>query len=261
MISLTRLNNYFGFQNRRDSGTFNTKKNSDANPRSRTNSMKNGGGVPQKQRSFDKNHQDNSKRRALSSTGKSFEGEQAGNDKGGDKKQRYRSSNCKFPAPLLSMSESSISANNRNRTSNSATSNGESFEYEDYELEEPFSDSDDESPYHREVQKPSLQIPRGRIRTLSGTVPPVGYSPKWGGPTMCIKCLEFFDLPEEVPKFADHLLAEHQIVVEEMELIVDPKRYIEHWRQRLAKDDIGTVFPKIVPDEKNPYHGKWYVQN
>uniref|UniRef100_A0AC34FPX8 Uncharacterized protein n=1 Tax=Panagrolaimus sp. ES5 TaxID=591445 RepID=A0AC34FPX8_9BILA len=235
---------------RRKSGTgteqkapTNDKKNSYAGMgnRSRTNSYKNGGG-PQKQRSFDKNHQNNDKRRALSTHGKSVEGDQASGDKDDNNKQRYRSSNS--------------NGRNRNRTSNSATSNGESFDYDDYDLDEPFSDSDEESPYHREVQKPSLQIPRGRIRTLSGTVPPIGFSPKWGGPTMCLKCLQFFDLPEEVPKFSDHLLAEHQIVIEELALIVDPKRYIEHWRQRLAKDDIATIFPKITPDEKNPYHGK-----
>lgn len=38
--------------------------------------------------------------------------------------------------------------------------------------DEPFSDTDDET--HRLPIKPSLFIPRGRIRTLSGTIPPVG---------------------------------------------------------------------------------------
>jgi hypothetical protein len=231
---------------RKTSTAANNKKNSNAGDgnRSRTNSYKNG--APQKQRSFDKNHQNNdNKRRALSTTTKSTEVEHQASEEKDDKKQRYRSTNSNGGG-----------GRNRNRTSNSGTSNGESFDYDDYDLDEPFSDSDEESPYHREVQKPSLQIPRGRIRTLSGTVPPVGFSPKWGGPTMCLKCLNFFDLPEEVPKFSDHLLAEHQIVIEELALIVDPKRYIEHWRQRLAKDDIATIFPKIVPDEKNPYHGK-----
>lgn len=69
------------------------------------------------------------------------------------------------------------------------------------ELDEPFSDSDEESPRHVH-QKPCLVIPRGRIRTLSGTVPPNGYSPKWGGPTMCLCCLQFFDLPDAIGKFA-----------------------------------------------------------
>lgn len=92
------------------------------------------------------------------------------------------------------------------------------------ELEEPFSDSDDESP--RGPQKPSLVVPRGRIRTLSGTVPPVGFSPKWGGPTMCLSCLQFFDLPDLIDQFSEHLLKEHQIVIEEVNLIVDPKRYV-----------------------------------
>ena len=90
------------------------------------------------------------------------------------------------------------------------------------ELDEPFSDSDDDSP--RQVQKPCLIIPKGRIRTLSGTVPTVGQSPKWGGPTMCLSCLQFFNLPDQIGNFASHLLDEHHIVVEEVDLIVDPKR-------------------------------------
>lgn len=122
-------------------------------------------------------------------------------------------------------------------------------------MEEPFS-SDEESEHHRELQKPSLQIPRGRIRTLSGTVPPVGYSPKWGGPTMCFSCLEFFDLPDQVANFGEHLLKEHHIVVEEMEHIVDPKRYVEYWRQRFAKESVDKIFPKVVPAEGTPLHGK-----
>lgn len=158
----------------------------------------------------------------------------------GDEKKRNRSSttsNGKF----------------RNK-SYSVNSNGESFEYDDYELEEPFSDSDEDSP--RAQQKPSLFIPRGRIRTLSGTIPATGFSPKFGGPTMCVSCLQFFDLPELIDKFADHLLKEHQIVVEEVELIVDPKRYIEYWRQRFAKQSIAEIFPKIVPKEGDELHGK-----
>lgn len=140
--------------------------------------------------------------------------------------------------------------------SSSFNSNGESFDYDDLELDEPFSDSDEDSPHHRQVQKPCLVIPRGRIRTLSGTVPPVGVSPKWGGPTMCLSCLQFFNLPDEIAKFADHLLDEHKIVIEDVGLIVDPKRYVEHWRQRFAKTSIDNIFPKIVPDENDPYHGK-----
>ncbi|KAI1720921.1 c2H2 type zinc-finger (2 copies) domain-containing protein [Ditylenchus destructor] len=140
--------------------------------------------------------------------------------------------------------------------SSSINSNGESFDYDDLELDEPFSDSDEDTPRHRQVQKPCLIIPRGRIRTLSGTVPPVGSSPKWGGPTMCLSCLQFFNLPDEIGKFADHLLDEHRIVIEDVALIVDPKRYVEHWRQRFAKTSVDKVFPKIVPDESDPYFGK-----
>jgi len=158
----------------------------------------------------------------------------------GDEKKRNRSSttsNGKF----------------RNK-SYSVNSNGESFEYDDYELEEPFSDSDDDSP--RVQQKPSLIIPRGRIRTLSGTIPETGFSPKFGGPTMCLSCLQFFELPELIENFADHLLTEHQIVIEEASLIVDPKRYVEYWRQRFSKQSIAEIFPKIVPKEGDELFGK-----
>ena len=79
----------------------------------------------------------------------------------------------------------------------------EPFFSSDEELEEPFSDSDDDSTSRpRLPQKMQLPIPRGRIRTLSGTVPVVGFSPKWGGPTMCLSCLHFFDLPEELDSFS-----------------------------------------------------------
>lgn len=159
----------------------------------------------------------------------------------------------------------SVKKRNRNSTSagkgrfgsNSVNSiNGESFDYDDdMELDEPFSDSDEDSPHHV-PSKPSLIVPRGRIRTLSGTVPPVGYSPKWGGPTMCISCLQFFDLPDQLSKFANHLLDEHKIVVTEMELIVDPKRYIEHWRQRFAKETVNQIFPRIVPKEGELHFGR-----
>ncbi|KAK0413968.1 hypothetical protein QR680_007085 [Steinernema hermaphroditum] len=139
----------------------------------------------------------------------------------------------------------------------SVNSNGDGFEYSDeFELDEPFSDSDDDSPRRRGPAKPNLNIPRGRIRTLSGTVPAVGFSPKWGGPTMCLSCLQFFDLPEMIEEFSEHLLRDHHIVVSEMELIVDPKRYIEHWRKRFSKESVDKVFPKVVPDEKDAYHGK-----
>lgn len=53
-----------------------------------------------------------------------------------------------------------------------------------------------------------------------------------------------------------HLLKEHQIVIEEVDLIVDPKRYVEHWRQRFAKQSIAEIFPKIVPKEGDELYGK-----
>jgi len=177
----------------------------------------------------------NSKNRSISGAHS-----QDGGATSGDEKKRNRSStasNGKF----------------RNKTY-SANSNGESFEYDDYELEEPFSDSDEEA--ERVQQKPSLIIPRGRIRTLSGTIPPTGFSPKFGGPTMCLSCLQFFDLPDLIEAFSEHLLKEHQIVIEEVDLIVDPKRYVEHWRQRFAKQSITDIFPKIVPKEGDELFGK-----
>lgn len=73
---------------------------------------------------------------------------------------------------------------------------------------------------------------------------------------MCVSCLEFFDLPEQISGFADHLLKEHKIVVSEMNLIVDPKRYIEHWRQRFAKESIDKIFPRIEPSEGDSYFGE-----
>uniref|UniRef100_A0A7E4W6X2 C2H2-type domain-containing protein n=1 Tax=Panagrellus redivivus TaxID=6233 RepID=A0A7E4W6X2_PANRE len=216
--------------NWRQASTTNTGAGGD-----RRNSYKNGG-TNGKSKSSDRG---NDKRRILSSSGKSLDDD----ENGAKGKERLRSTNS--------------NGKQRRRTSNSVASNGESFDIgDDFDLDEPFSDSDDDAPYHREIQKPSLQIPRGRIRTLSGTVPPVGFSPKWGGPTMCLSCLEFFDLPDDMAKFADHLLVTHKIVVKEIELIVDPKRYIEHWRQRFAKEPIEKIFPKLVPVEGDQYHGK-----
>lgn len=46
---------------------------------------------------------------------------------------------------------------------------------------------------------------------------------------MCLSCLQFFDLPEQLEQFADHLLTKHHIVVVEMGLIVDPKRSIHYF--------------------------------
>ncbi|KAJ1345753.1 hypothetical protein KIN20_000358 [Parelaphostrongylus tenuis] len=140
---------------------------------------------------------------------------------------------------------------------NSVLSNGDGFEYSDeYELDEPFSDSDDDLHRTKQPQKPNLVIPRGRIRTLSGTVPVVGYSPKWGGPTMCLSCLQFFDLPDQMDQFEEHLLKEHKIVVSEMGLIVDPKRYIEHWRQRFAKESVDKIFQRVEPKEGDKFFGE-----
>lgn len=95
-------------------------------------------------------------------------------------------------------------------------------------MEEPFSESEDEDKAGEmpKFTRPhfNLPMPRRRIRTLSGTIPPVGFCPVWGGPTMCLGCLEFFDLPTQTPDYVGHLLEKHRIVVTDIELIVDLKR-------------------------------------
>ncbi|CAK5012968.1 unnamed protein product [Meloidogyne enterolobii] len=149
------------------------------------------------------------------------------------------------------------SATDIGTSNNSLATNGESFDYEEMDLDEPFSESEDESAARRRAaQKPCLVIPRGRIRSLSGTIPPVGYSPHWGGPTMCLKCLQFFQLPEMMDSFSTHLLNEHKVVIDDMDIIVDLKRYVEHWRQQFNTCKIEDVFPKIIPEEGHPLHGK-----
>ncbi|KAL7079837.1 hypothetical protein ACQ4LE_000386 [Meloidogyne hapla] len=149
------------------------------------------------------------------------------------------------------------SATDIGTSNNSLASNGESFDYEEMDLDEPFSESEDESAARRRAtQKPCLAIPRGRIRSLSGTIPPVGYSPHWGGPTMCLKCLQFFQLPEMIDSFSTHLINEHKVVIDDIDIIVDLKRYVEHWRQQFNTCKIEDVFPKIIPEEGHPLHGK-----
>ncbi|KHJ84941.1 zinc finger, C2H2 type [Oesophagostomum dentatum] len=41
-----------------------------------------------------------------------------------------------------------------------------------------------------------------------------------------------------------------------MGLIVDPKRYIEHWRQRFAKESVDQIFPRVEPKEGEKYFGE-----
>uniref|UniRef100_A0A5S6R1Z8 C2H2-type domain-containing protein n=1 Tax=Trichuris muris TaxID=70415 RepID=A0A5S6R1Z8_TRIMR len=136
-------------------------------------------------------------------------------------------------------------------------------------LEEPFSESDEEKQHDVEVidkkdkksLKPrkhflSLPIAKQRIRTLSGTIPPIGYSPVWGGPTMCLKCLEFFDIPKETESYARHLIDRHKIVIADIGLIADLKKYIEHWRHRFGETDIIKYFPLFIPTEMDELFGK-----
>ncbi|VDN21037.1 unnamed protein product [Gongylonema pulchrum] len=52
-----------------------------------------------------------------------------------------------------------------------------------------------------------------------------------------------------------HLLTEHQIVIVEADLIVDLKRYVEHWRQRITEEGVDKIFPKVTPVEGSPYYG------
>jgi hypothetical protein len=126
------------------------------------------------------------------------------------------------------------------------------------EMPEPFSSSEDEDESmakRTSKLKVALPLPRRRIRTLSGTIPPVGYAPVWGGPTMCLGCLEFFDVPKDTDKYAEHLLKEHKIVINDMHQIVDLKRYIEYWRHRFAQTKVAEVFSPIVPAINDKVHG------
>lgn len=52
-----------------------------------------------------------------------------------------------------------------------------------------------------------------------------------------------------------HLLKEHKIVVSELKAIVDPKRYIEHWRQRFARESVDKIFPRIDVGEDHELFG------
>ena len=210
----------------------NTRHDSDATPEGRKSTS--GGGGGKKKEWVD--------RKSFSQQDKNGSGSRERN--GSERRTHSTTSNGAQKTRMTKQSTASVN------------SNGDGLDYGNYEdLDEPFSDSDSESG-PRGPQKMQLPIPRGRIRTLSGTVPIVGYSPKWGGPTMCLSCLHFFDLPEDIETFSEHLLKEHHIVVSEIDLIVDPKRYIEHWRQRFAKESIDNIFPRIEPAEGTPFHGK-----
>lgn len=57
-------------------------------------------------------------------------------------------------------------------------------------------------------------------------------------------------------QFSEHLLDDHHIVIVEIDLIVDPKRYVEYWRQRFARESIDTIFPKKIPTENDVFYGK-----
>ncbi|KRX87344.1 Malignant T-cell-amplified sequence 1 [Trichinella pseudospiralis] len=124
--------------------------------------------------------------------------------------------------------------------------------------EEPFSESEDELA-ERAKHRISLPVPKRRIRTLSGTIPPVGYSPIWGGPTMCLMCLEFFDLPKDTSLYARHLLKLHKIVITEMDLIclyceeyfADNRALMEHMR----------IMQHREVNPKNVLYDKFYVIN
>ncbi|KRY87627.1 Zinc finger protein [Trichinella pseudospiralis] len=129
------------------------------------------------------------------------------------------------------------------------------YPIQNFVLEEPFSESEDELA-ERAKHRISLPVPKRRIRTLSGTIPPVGYSPIWGGPTMCLMCLEFFDLPKDTSLYAKHLLKLHKIVITEMDLIVDLKRYVEYWRQRFGEKDISSIFPLVLANQSDSLNGE-----
>lgn len=239
-----------------------TGEKGDSKPKSRNNSHNNqnknrqrrrpsgaGGEVAEEKGEKKNKSRQNSTRRDSQSVS------QTRSQKGSESdKRRTRSTNSNGP--------NNAGGNNKSRQSKNSSrtisqgSNGDGYYCSDAydDLEEPFTDSEDEERVRRrKSEKPNLFIPRGRIRTLSGTVPVTGYSPKWGGPTMCLSCLQFFDLPEQMDSFAEHLLMEHKIIVQEIGLIVDPKRYIEYWRQRFAKQSIDKIFPRIELKEGEPY--------
>uniref|UniRef100_A0A0M3ICB1 C2H2-type domain-containing protein n=1 Tax=Ascaris lumbricoides TaxID=6252 RepID=A0A0M3ICB1_ASCLU len=98
----------------------------------------------------------------------------------------------------------------------------------------------------KDGKKFMLPLPRARICTLSGTIPPVGYSPKWGGPTMCLMCSEFFDLPRMNAQLTKHLRTMHQILLVGLEHVADPRRYIGYWRNRLAEPGVQETLPVVV---------------
>ncbi|VDP35396.1 unnamed protein product [Soboliphyme baturini] len=114
----------------------------------------------------------------------------------------------------------------RSTVSETAQNGSGDLEYyvgDDFVLEEPFSDSGDDTFVPKGTHL-SLPLPRRRIRTLSGMIPPIGYSPTWGGPTMCLQCLEFFDVSKATESYVAHLLQKHKIVISDIKLIVDLKR-------------------------------------
>ena len=72
---------------------------------------------------------------------------------------------------------------------------------------------------------------------------------------MCVSCLEFFDLPDQILAFKKHLLNEHKIVISELEAIVDPKRYVGYWRCRFNKESVDKIFSRVEVAEGDPLYG------
>lgn len=44
---------------------------------------------------------------------------------------------------------------------------------------------------------------------------------------MCLNCFDFYDLPNQTDQYVTHLLEKHRIIVTDIELIVDLKRFID----------------------------------
>lgn len=195
-------------------------------------------------------------------TSKGAKGQRSESASSGGPKLRYRAVD-KLSAIDRAGHRVQIWAREKSLGSCGGISNGDSLDL-DFELEEPFSDSEEEDENsaavraRRAATRPHLKLPmpRRRIRSLSGTVPPTGVRPVWGGPTMCLGCLEFFDLPKETEAYVSHLLDHHRIVITDIELIVDLKRYVEHWRHRFGTQKIDEIFPEVKPEEGSPLHGK-----
>ncbi|PIO73286.1 hypothetical protein TELCIR_04747 [Teladorsagia circumcincta] len=114
-------------------------------------------------------------------------------------------------------------------------SNGEGFDYsDDYELDEPFSDSDDDLR-PKQPQKPNLIVPRGRIREDTNFQ------------QQCIFCR--YTARGNRSKIIHHLYMIHHLNLGSPDNLVFVTEYIEHLKEKL----------QVNP--KNHYYDKFYIIN